>query len=181
MIIHLNGWPGVGKLTVARIVARRLSGRLVDNHVLHNVAASVCDRQTDAYWKVLYAVREIVYARIRELPASEVIVMTNAFVRRLDHDAEAWSALKSLADDRDDTLIEIVLDCSLEQNLARIDSEDRRNYRKATDPNLVIGWRNDLDLIADDTAHSIRIDNSDLTPEQAAEVVIDFAATVAPH
>ena len=38
MIVHINGWPGVGKLTVAREVARRLSARLLDNHTLHDVA-----------------------------------------------------------------------------------------------------------------------------------------------
>ncbi len=32
MIIHLNGMPGTGKLTIARLVAQELEGRLVDNH-----------------------------------------------------------------------------------------------------------------------------------------------------
>jgi shikimate kinase len=32
MIIHINGYPGVGKLTIGRIVAEQLGGRLLDNH-----------------------------------------------------------------------------------------------------------------------------------------------------
>jgi shikimate kinase len=40
MLINLNGWPGVGKLTVGRILAKTLGGRLLDNHTLLNVASA---------------------------------------------------------------------------------------------------------------------------------------------
>jgi shikimate kinase len=38
LIIHLNGWPGVGKFTVARLLSEQLGARLIDNHLLHDVA-----------------------------------------------------------------------------------------------------------------------------------------------
>jgi cytidylate kinase len=48
MIIHFNGWPGVGKYTVAKIVANRLGLRFLDNHTLLNIAIALTDRGTPA-------------------------------------------------------------------------------------------------------------------------------------
>ena len=76
MIIHLNGWPGSGKLTVARVVAHKLEGRLLDNHTLHDVAGRLCDRHTREYWELYYQVRDVAYQRVRALPSHELIVMT---------------------------------------------------------------------------------------------------------
>jgi shikimate kinase len=42
MIISLNGWPGVGKLTVGLELADILEGRLLDSHtLLFNVAITL--------------------------------------------------------------------------------------------------------------------------------------------
>lgn len=38
MIIVLNGYPGVGKLTIGRKLAPVLRGRLLDIHAVYNVA-----------------------------------------------------------------------------------------------------------------------------------------------
>lgn len=38
LILHLNGWPGVGKKTVGALVAGRLGARFVHNHLLHDVS-----------------------------------------------------------------------------------------------------------------------------------------------
>ena len=43
-IIHINGWPGTGKLTVGRLLAERLGARLVDNHTLLNPAEALFSR-----------------------------------------------------------------------------------------------------------------------------------------
>ncbi|WP_144243816.1 (d)CMP kinase [Sphingopyxis sp. MWB1] len=40
MIIELNGPAGVGKLTIGRMVARDLGGRLLDNHTIYGQSAS---------------------------------------------------------------------------------------------------------------------------------------------
>ncbi len=43
MILQINGWPGVGKLTVGRIVAKELGGRLLDNHTIYNPAFALTE------------------------------------------------------------------------------------------------------------------------------------------
>lgn len=178
MIIHLNGWPGAGKLTVGRILVRNLGGCLVDNHTLHNVAASLCDRGTSEYWKIYYQVRETAYAQMRAMPPSQVFVMTNALTRESEREVEAWEAIKQLAADRADTLVAITLDCSLEENVRRVQGEERVNNHKMTDPNPLASWRTEFNLITDVAAHWRVIDNTDLTPEAAAEAIAAFVKDV---
>lgn len=149
MIIHLNGWPGAGKFTVGRALARSLGGRLVDNHTLHNVAASLCDRDTREYWQMYYQVREIAYTRMRVMPASEVFVMTNALTRESEREIEAWNAVKQLASDRSDILIAVTLICSLEENVRRIQNQDRAAHRKLTDAEPLIAWHSEFSLITE--------------------------------
>ena len=146
MIIHLNGWPGSGKLTVAREVARKLQARLLDNHTLHDVAGRLCDRHTPEYWELYYQVREIAYKRVRALPSHEVIVMTNALANESDRERQAWASVKALAVDRGVPLVAVTLQCSLDENVRRIASEGRR-HRKLTDPVPLIEWRSTLTLL----------------------------------
>ena len=43
MIIVLNGYPGVGKLTIGRELAGRLNGKLLDIHSVYNVAFALTE------------------------------------------------------------------------------------------------------------------------------------------
>ena len=173
MIIHLNGWPGSGKLTVAREVALKLGARLLDNHTLHDVAGRLCDRYTREYWELYYQVRDVAYKRVRALPSHEVIVMTNALARESDREREAWAAVKALAQDRDVPLVAVTLQCSLDENVRRIASESRR-HRKLTDPAPLIEWRSTMTLLTDDSVRSLTIDNTNRSPDQVATEIVGF-------
>jgi len=172
VIVHLNGWPGAGKLTVARVLARRLQARLLDNHTLHNVAASLCDRGTDAYWTLYEQVRDLAYDRIRALPSEAVLVMTNAFLQESPRDVEAWRLIRDLAAGRGERLVAVTLDCDLAENIVRVRRADRAGNRKLTDPEPLIAWRGEYHLIVDDAGDWVVIDNTRLTPEQAADRIV---------
>ena len=176
MIIHLNGWPGSGKLTVGRLLARDLGAYLVDNHTLHNVAACLCDRNTAQYWQMYSQVRDIAYARIRILPKTEVFVMTNALAQGNEREAEAWNAVRQLASDRLDTLVAVTLHCSLEENIRRVQSEERANNYKLTDPVPLASWRSELSLISEGADHSLSIDATNLAPQETANKIAEFIA-----
>ena len=173
MIIHLNGWPGSGKLTVARVVTRKLGARLLDNHTLHDVASRLCDRHTHEYWELYYQVRDIAYKRVRALPLREVIVMTNALTLENDRERQVWAAVKELALDRGVPLVAVTLHCSLDENVRRIASEDRR-HRKMTDPAPLIEWRSTLTLLTDGSVRSLTIDNTNLSPDRVADEIVAF-------
>jgi DNA polymerase III delta prime subunit len=49
-LIFLYGPPAVGKLTVAKALARELGFRILHNHVTLNAVGTVLDFGTDAFW-----------------------------------------------------------------------------------------------------------------------------------
>jgi predicted kinase len=59
MLIQLNGWPGVGKLTIARRLAERLSARVLDNHSIYNVAFALTKPRSPEFYETVRAVREV--------------------------------------------------------------------------------------------------------------------------
>ncbi len=174
VIVHINGWPGVGKLTVAREAARKLGARLLDNHTLHDVAIRLCERGTPEYWDLYYEVRDLAYRRVRAMPAGQSLVMTNALLTEDARDREAWEAVKQLAADRVDTLFAVTLECSLDENVRRVCSEDRRD-RKMIDPQPLIEWRAQYTLLTDETIPSLRIDNTGRSPDHVAQEIVATA------
>jgi shikimate kinase len=177
MIVHINGWPGVGKLTVGREVARKLGCRMLDNHTLHDVAIRLCGHSSPDRWKLYYQVRDVAYRWIQTMPAGQTLVMTNALLNESEREREAWAAVKKLAGDRGATLASIILDCSLEENVRRLGSEDRR-HRKMIDPIPLTEWRAQYTLLTDDATHSLRVDTTERSPEQAADEIVAFVRTI---
>jgi shikimate kinase len=81
MLINLNGWPGAGKLTVGRILAEKLGGRLLDNHSILNLASAVTRVGVPQYYETARAIRAIAFDRILELPSQFPFVLTNVVAR----------------------------------------------------------------------------------------------------
>lgn len=136
MIIHLNGWPGVGKKTIGQIVAARLGARFIHNHLLHDVAI-VCHGLSDpARWVLYEEVRRAAYEALRRRPREEVFVMTNALCTNSTRERDAWSHVVDLAVDRGVPLIPIVLEADFAENGRRIQERERVG-RKMADPDML--------------------------------------------
>lgn len=133
MLIHLNGQPGVGKLTVGRILAERLSGRLLDNHSVYNVAFALTEFRSPAFYDTVRAVRRIAYDRALDLPADTPLVLTNAHFDDSDWGNEAWDAAIDLARQRGSEHVVVVLTCDAEEHAKRIQGPDRASKRKPQD------------------------------------------------
>src|SRR5262249_1862547 len=136
MIIHINGYPGVGKLTIARIVAEQLGGRLLDNHSVYNVAFALTEFRSAAFYETVRAVRAIAYQRILDLPRDVPVTLTNAYMRGSAWGNEYWDAVMALARTRGSEFIVVILECSLEENARSIQSSGRDSHCKPRDPQV---------------------------------------------
>jgi hypothetical protein len=139
-----------------------LNARLLDDHTLHNIALAICDFDPPERWSVYYAVRDIAYGRLREIPASETIVMTNALTREAPREAEAWEAILQLAAARNAPLVAVTLDCPLEENCRRVQFRERLEDRKLVEPTSLIEWRSSgaFTLIDDGADHCLTIETA---------------------
>lgn len=168
--MHLNGWPGVGKLTVNRALARLLSARLVDNHTLQNLALPLAPRPSAEYWAIVREVQAIAHKRMAEMPHGESFVLTNALAQDDSRATELWAGVKRVAAEPGDLRVAVNLDCSLAANLERIRTSERTNNRKLDDPAYLTEVRSKIAIMdtAADADFGLRLETTDIAPEDAA-------------
>lgn len=171
MIIHINGFPGVGKLTVGKLLAAQLGGRLLDNHSIYNVALALTEFKSPPYYETLRAVRAIAYQRVLELPAGVPVVLTNAHMSDSDWGNECWDAVIELARTRGVPLFIVVMECSPEENARRIQGLDREEKRKPRDPGMFRGNIEGRPLLDRGGDHLLRLDVTHLPAEEAARQI----------
>ena len=133
MIININSWPGVGKLTIAEKLVEQIGGRLLDNHTIFNVAFSLCEFRTPPFYEAVRAVRTIAFERAAALPLEVPLTLTSAYANT-PFGVENWTAIRAMADQRGSPLCVVVLDCSLAENTRRLQSPERASRRKLVDP-----------------------------------------------
>jgi hypothetical protein len=139
-IIYLVGPPGVGKYTIGKLLAERLSAKLLDNHFWSNpifevvepdgspLPAGVWDRTNDVTSAVLETVALFG-------PAERNYVFTHAVGDEGGHPIDWVIAGRILwvAERRRASLLVARLTCGEEQLRERISTEERRLRFKTTD------------------------------------------------
>jgi len=173
MILHINGWPGVGKLTIARIVARALGARLLDNHTLMNPAEALLDRDDPRYWELRARLRQMVLEVAAQAPPAS-IVFTDGFGENDPRDVAAFADIVRLAETRVDRLFAVVLDCSLEENARRLVESERASMRKLTKPDVLARLRVDYTLLRPAIADRLDLDVTSLSAAESATAILDF-------
>ncbi|MCK1573902.1 AAA family ATPase [Bradyrhizobium sp. 174] len=149
MIININSWPGVGKLSVAELLQRRIGGRLLDNHAIYNVAFGLCDFGSPEFFETVRAVRRVAFNQASKIPASTPIILTSAYANT-PFGRENWAAIRAMADARSTPLCNVVLDCAIEENIRRLVSPQRAPLRKLAEPQTLVAMRKKGDLIDDE-------------------------------
>lgn len=174
-IIHLNGAPGVGKLTIGRLLAARLQARLLDNHAIHDVAFALTEFRSPEFYETVRAVRTVAYDRIVRLPSAVAVVLTDAFFEDSAWGGESWNEVLSLAERRDTTLFAVCLTCNPDEHRRRITSAERAAKGKVLDPAYVdrcVGRK----LVQLEGSEHLSLDVTRLTPEVAASHIASWVA-----
>jgi predicted kinase len=169
-IVHINGHPGVGKLTVGELLRERLGARLLDNHSVYNVALSLTDFKSDIYFDTLRAVREIAYARILDLPKDVPVVLTNAHFQGSEWGEQSWDLAIDLAARRGVPHLAVVLSCSIQEIERRIQGESRRGKRKPRSLDVFKPGSGSRPLI-DRGEHVMRLETTELKAEETGDNV----------
>jgi hypothetical protein len=179
LIIHINSYPGVGKLTIGRHLAELLNGKLLDNHSIYNVAFAVTEFRTPTFYQTVRAVRDIAYARVLELPATIPVVLTNWYSQDSAWGAENWDEVIALARRRRCPLLVVILTCSPEENARRIESNERATKRKPQDSELVSANRVGRPLLDHGGDALLRLDVTSLSAQTAAQRIAEWIAGMA--
>jgi hypothetical protein len=128
-LLFIHGAPAAGKLTIARVLLSRVSGRLFDNHTAIDVARTVFDFGAPGFWELVQATRILVLnaAAERRVP---LVVMTFVYVD--PDDLATFELFEATVQRHSGQLLPVFLDCSLEKIVGRVGNADRVAKKKMT-------------------------------------------------
>ena len=170
LVVHINGWPGSGKLTIGRLLAKRLNGRLLDNHTLINPAECLFARDDLHNWPLRKALRSLVFDYAAQIAVAIPLVLTDALADN-PADRAGFDACLELANKRKAKLIAVVLDCEEEENLRRLTAPGRAELLKLTSAEFLGKLRARYRLLRPTAVTCIDMDVSKLPAAQAADAL----------
>ncbi|MGL4495496.1 MAG: AAA family ATPase, partial [Beijerinckiaceae bacterium] len=152
--------------------AKHLAARLIDNHTLLNPVEALLER-SDAAWRPMRAdIRSLVMDYARRGATHSHLIFTEALADEAN-DRKLFADFVALADARKNVVIPVVLDCSLEENLRRLQMPERAALLKLTKADILSGMRSQYELLRPDEPLRIDMDVSDLTAENAAAAIYE--------
>ncbi|KAK3945477.1 hypothetical protein QBC46DRAFT_250246 [Diplogelasinospora grovesii] len=175
--IYINGYPGVGKLTVAKELSKLLpKAKVINNHLLIDPVAAVFDRTAEEYQPLRQVLR-------REVLTSLATSTSTRDVTWIFMDQQSSSNLGSsstrdyqnAAAVRGSPFISIILHCELDENLKRATGEDRGKdaNTKLTDLGILRSIREREDIFHFKDEYELELDITRLSPSEAAAKIHD--------
>jgi predicted kinase len=177
----LVGFPGVGKLTIARALAIMTGASVVDNHWINDPIVRLVAKDGSApvpagVWPQVARVRTAVLDTIATVvPAGRNFIFTYAGSDEDPADRAAFEDYRDVARRRGSRFIPVRLLCAEAELVRRIQSPERRG-KKLTDPDDAshnAKFLTPLDLRLPGT---LSLDVTNLIPEAAASAIFDHIA-----
>jgi broad-specificity NMP kinase len=188
-IIHINGFPGTGKLTIARLVANmlntetRTTTKLIHNHLLIDPTDAVLHRTQPGYQALRKAIRAAVFGALeRETATHDSTYIFTDWQSSNPEGSSVCAEYAATAVQRGCELVPIVLNCTVEENMRRLVSGGRTGSRKLTDVELARRFRKDGPPVHRFTGYStfLELDVTTLNAEETARVIVTHVLNVCP-
>jgi adenylate kinase family enzyme len=174
--VYIIGPPGVGKYTVASVLAARMPAKLVDNHYWLNPIFGLIQQDgvtplPKEVWNLVQQSRNAVLETIATLsPRDWNFVLTHGF-EGTSRDYEMANEIFEVAGRRSADILVVRLTCSIAELTMRIVAPERRNRLKDVDPESA--HRNGALPLFDAGFHrAITIETSSLSAEATAENIL---------
>ncbi len=176
-LIHINSYPGVGKLTIGRMVASELGAKLLDNHSIYNVAFALTEFKSKAFYDAVRDVRSTAYKIVTGLSPDVPVILTNAHAQDSNWGNECWNEAIKLGRKTGRQHVVVLLDFERDENARRIQSLDRDARRKPRDPTMFRQGEVDRALIDRGADKLFRLDVTDMPANEAAASILEWLQT----
>ncbi|KAF4998672.1 hypothetical protein FGRMN_2998 [Fusarium graminum] len=182
-IVHINGFPGTGKLTIARKLVALLvpyNGKLVHNHLLIDPASAILPRTIIDYQPLRRAIRTVVFDTLAtSLDTFDSIFVFTDFQSDDAIGRGVMDEYRAMASWRGCAFVPITVTCSMEENLRRLVSTERMQHGKLTDAELVAHIRGSIIIFQSPEDHrGMELDLTELDADTAATMIYEHIAKV---
>jgi hypothetical protein len=178
VILHLIGFAGTGKLTIAHAILARAPFLLVDNHFINNVVFRLIDTDGKSplppeVWENVRKVRAIVFDTMRELskPARN-FVLTNQLIEGAAKDEKVFQEVRALAMARGAAFLPVRLLIAPEELARRVVSPQRQALLKSRDPHEAWRMAREHQVYIPKEVDYFALEVTTLAPADAAERIL---------
>lgn len=190
-VVLFNGFPGVGKYTIAKafrdiLETESVPHRLVDNHALIDPFEAICPGRNAAHFALRKKFQALALDGLKAIEEKRlIIILTACLAAYSPRDLEQYEAYIELAKSRAVPFVVIDVACSEHANRVRLCSEERREgiggKTKLIDVNVLETLRKKNVLLDARTAgvgatdvFQLQLDTTELSVEESAKKVIQF-------
>lgn len=185
-IIHINAFPGTGKLTICHellALLRPPHAKLVHNHLLINPVDAILDRTQPGYQTLRRSVRAAIFhALAHEASTHATAYIFTDFQSSNELGAAVCREYAVCASERGSDFVPVLLHCDVETNLERLVAGDRAQHQKLVDVDLARRFRKDAELyrFAGHPA-AFELDVTSLSPREAAGRILEHVTRHCPE
>lgn len=171
-IVIVYGPPGVGKLTVANELAKRIGARVFHNHMVINLVEPIVTRKHPGFTPFVYDLQRQILVAAMEARQTDLI-LTFAFSRDEREAVEFMDAIRDAGSRLGVEIHFVYLNCAHEQHVARLIDPKRKELGKLVDVERLESMAREYDLLHPyDGAKGMVLDTTDMTAAEAADVIV---------
>ncbi len=178
-IIHLLGFQGTGKSTIAKELCKLADIKLVDNHsvyapimtLIHEDGITPIPPRT---WDNISKIWEAVHDTITYIsPTDYNFVITNNLINEVEEHKECTTKWQACAKQRNGIYIPVRLTINIEENKKRITQPERTSRQKETNPETPANNAKKYTIIKTGHPYELTLDVTTLSAKDAAKTILD--------
>ncbi|MBI4085064.1 MAG: AAA family ATPase [Candidatus Liptonbacteria bacterium] len=176
-IIVLYGPMAVGKLTVGKVLSKKLGYKLTHNHLINDLALSVFERGTLEANRMIEKLRYEFYEKAAK--SGKNIIITHAYSHNFVSptglsDSEYMKKLEKKLKKGGASVLFVHLQAKNKTLLSRVKNVSRKKYEKLTDVSTMKNHLNTKDFATSaPVKNNIVVDNTSLSPQKVAQIIIN--------
>ncbi len=180
-IILLTGLPGVGKRTVAEVIAKHTNIRFSDHHDLTDPILKLFGDDYQIFWDLtpdmwgkLNAVIDVYLSAIADVCSrNDSFILTEMMFDQQPYHKIFYDKVLEVVKKRGATFIPIRLLCDEEELAKRVQSEDRKKYFKTRDPELSRKRSKEITVFYSHHPNEVTINNTNKSPEEVCNSILE--------
>lgn len=184
IFVVLMGFPGAGKLTIAKELGSLISARIIDNHWFNNPILRLLDEDGTAplprgIWEYTGRVRQTVLDAIAEYSSpSANFIFTHAGIEGDERSVRTYHQFVEAGRKCNAIFVPVRLLCAEDELARRVSSPERREHLKSTDVDVSRARSQKAVVLNIPSQHALTLDVTFASPSESAKAIRDHVVSL---